>query len=495
MTTPLVHRARGAAASLALVGALIGGMAVAVGAPTLSAAAAQEDAATEGEALVRVVHASPDAPAIDVYVDDAVVVQNLAFGAASEFLTVADGERQVRVVPTGTDPAAGSVIDEKPEFDDGGAYVVAAVGLLAEIEAKVYDVNLDAFEEEGRARVRVVHAAPGVDDVDVAVAAGDTLFEGVGFGDGSDYTEVEAGTYDLEVRTGDEVALAAPDVALVAGQVYEVFAIGQIADGSLRLLPLVAPATVPCSALVGVGTSTDACLRAVHAAPDAPSVDIYVDDSVVAEAVAFGTATGYLNVPGGEHRIRIVPTGAPADDAVVELTDDFDEGRPYVIVAAGTEDGVEGNVYDLDLGPLASASARVRVIHAAADAGDVDVVVTGGPTLYEGVAFGDATDYAVIDAATYDLEARSSESEDVAVAVQGLMLDGGMVYDVVALGSVEAGTLQLLPLVTPAIATGDAAVGTPAPAAVATPVTSPTPVATTPPAAPAAATVIGTPVP
>ena len=44
-----------------------------------------------GEARVRVVHASPDAPAVDVLVDGAEVLSDVPFRAASDYLDVAAG--------------------------------------------------------------------------------------------------------------------------------------------------------------------------------------------------------------------------------------------------------------------------------------------------------------------------------------------------------------------------------------------------------------------
>ena len=55
---------------------------------------------------VRVVHASPDSPAIDVAVDGKTVVTNLAFGGVSPatgYLTVTAGNRKVEVRATRSD--------------------------------------------------------------------------------------------------------------------------------------------------------------------------------------------------------------------------------------------------------------------------------------------------------------------------------------------------------------------------------------------------------
>ena len=53
-------------------------------------------------------------------------------------------------------------------------------------------------------------------------------------------------------------------------------------------------------------------LRAVHASPDAPAVDIYVegDNTPVATNVAYGDVTAYVTVPAGTYNVQLRPAGA-----------------------------------------------------------------------------------------------------------------------------------------------------------------------------------------
>jgi hypothetical protein len=44
------------------------------------------------EAKVRVVHASPDAPAVDVWVNGQVAISGLAFGEATDYVALAGGD-------------------------------------------------------------------------------------------------------------------------------------------------------------------------------------------------------------------------------------------------------------------------------------------------------------------------------------------------------------------------------------------------------------------
>ena len=74
--------------------------------------------------------------------------------------------------------------------------------------------------------------------------------------DAADFVEVAAGTYDLEVRP--------------AGTVYDVFAIGTLADGTLQALPLTAPASgvgAELPAVTEAQGAVDAAGEAVHIMP------------------------------------------------------------------------------------------------------------------------------------------------------------------------------------------------------------------------------------
>ena len=115
-------------------------------------------------------------------------------------------------------------------------YTVVAVGDLENIEPLVL-VDNNASPAAGKAHVRFVHASPDAPAVDIAVAdGGPVLFSNVAFKGTGDYTPVDAGSYDLEVRVAgtDTVALSVPGVQLDEGTVYTVFAMG-LAGGNPAL--------------------------------------------------------------------------------------------------------------------------------------------------------------------------------------------------------------------------------------------------------------------
>jgi LPXTG-motif cell wall-anchored protein len=131
------------------------------------------------------------------------------------------------------------VIDTPVEVAAGGAYTIAAVGLVADgsLTAQVYEDDLRS-PAAGNAKVRVVHASPDAGPVDVVPRGGDPLVEGLAFPDATPYVEVPAGTYTLDVNPAGttDTVLTVPDVALADGGVYSAFAVGTVYADSLQVL-------------------------------------------------------------------------------------------------------------------------------------------------------------------------------------------------------------------------------------------------------------------
>lgn len=182
---------------------------------------------------VRVVHASPDAPAVDVLVNGNAAFTNAPFKGVTNYAALDAGSYGVAVVPTGqTSP---QVISATLNLEADKDYTVVALGRLADIEPLVLTDN-NALPAEGKAHVRFVHASPDAPAVDIAVKGGPVIFSNVSFKGVGDYTPVDAGTYNLEVRLAgtETVALDLPNIRLNAGTVYTVFAMG-LASGQPAL--------------------------------------------------------------------------------------------------------------------------------------------------------------------------------------------------------------------------------------------------------------------
>jgi hypothetical protein len=189
------------------------------------------------ESHVRVFHASPDAPNVDVYVDGGVVLENVPYTAASDFLGVDAGSRKITVTPTGSKTA---VIDAQLELVKDTDYMIVASGKVAQIAPIVTTVDRSE-PEDGNVRVRVLHAAPNAPSVDVYVTAPGTRIAGVTptlanvpFKAISDYLTVPAGTYDVTVTVAGtkNVAIQALNLELTNQLVATVAALDKVGGGA-----------------------------------------------------------------------------------------------------------------------------------------------------------------------------------------------------------------------------------------------------------------------
>lgn len=406
---------------------------------------------SEGDACVSIVHSSPDAPLVDIYVDGELALSGLGFGWWSNWIALPAGEHRVQVTATGT-PAESAVIDANVTLEEGMAYQVAATGLVSDIAPEIYEADFSNLAHD-TARVRVVHTVPDAPAVDIAVTGGDVLVSGLEFPNASDYLEVPAGTYDLEVRIAgtEDVVLALPAVELAGGTVYDAYAIGTAADG---IYPFLIPSPITsgdmpmtadaCASILGIGTETDACVNVIHASPDAPAVDVWVNGEPALQGVAFGAFSGWIALPAGEYQIQVTPAGQGLESSVIDATIGVESGVGYHVAATGTVAEIAPQIYQADLSQTDEGSARVRVIHTSPDAPAVDVAVVGGDVLVPALEFPNASDFLQVPAGTYDLEVRAAGTADVALPVAGVVLDAGMTYDVFAIGQLSDGSLTVL---------------------------------------------------
>jgi hypothetical protein len=184
-------------------------------------------ASAQAEARIRVLHASPDAPAVDVYLDGSEAISDLAFDEITDYVSVPSGSHTVEVFPAAADGTGDAVITADVTLSADTDYTVAAVGALADIEPLVL-VDDNSAPPAGQARVRFVHASPDAPAVDIFAEGVGVIISGAAFKDASEYLTVPALTYNLEVRAAgtETAALALPGIALEGGNVYSAFAVG-----------------------------------------------------------------------------------------------------------------------------------------------------------------------------------------------------------------------------------------------------------------------------
>lgn len=369
------------------------------------------------QAMLRIVHASPDAPTVDIYPAGSVMplATSLAYGQSTDYIALPGGTYKVDL------RAAGSSPSDPPAYTsgdisvmDGRSYTAVAAGLLASSDSadsfRILPLEEDfATASAGTLRIRIVHA--GVDAPTVGLDVGNddpSAPEVTGlarFGDtGAAGIELPAGQpLQVGVVAGGSTVTAFSAPALPEGADVFVVASGELSrlareDTGFALLAL-------------PGGSTTAWIRqnprvhALHASPDAGPVDIYAGNTELVDNASFGSMST-VQVPPGMYTLDFFPgqagqTPRPAGNPAASAdTPTLEAGQSYLAIAAGQLTANPSTfqllAFKEGFALTDSANARIRVVHAAAGAPAVDVgpVVspgTIGTAIVQNLAFGEAT--------------------------------------------------------------------------------------------------------
>jgi hypothetical protein len=192
------------------------------------------------------------------------------------------------------------------------------------------------------------------------------------------------------------------------------------------------------------GEPSGARVRIVHGIANAGPLDIYVDGSIALIGLVFGNASANVVLRGGEHAFTVVPTGETPDLAIADGTIAVDDGALAYVALLGTLDSASVGLFEADDRPLDQGLARFRIISGVPDTGEIVPMFAGGDALSEPLGFGDASQYASIDAGTYDLEFLESESGVLLLTLPQTPFAEGTTTDLILVGQVGDGTLTAL---------------------------------------------------
>lgn len=181
---------------------------------------------------LRYAHLHPAANNVDVYLDDALLWENVAFGEVSAYTLQEPRAYTLRVLPAGATPATAAPLVERT-LDLGFNTFARTAYLYGEPGDYAVETTPDSFDllPADAGQVRFIHAAPGVEDV-VALTVNDgrRLIEPLLFGFSSVAVQVPAGTQTFSfVRAGAALA-AADDVVIEPGGYYTIALVGTPGD-------------------------------------------------------------------------------------------------------------------------------------------------------------------------------------------------------------------------------------------------------------------------
>lgn len=175
-------------------------------------------------AYVAIYHASPNAPELDVIVDER-PVNRLEFTDYTGYLNFYTGERNFKINPFN---ASNSLVDTTITFSDGAFYSLFIVNDLPNVEALAVRDSASA-PSEGKAKVRFINLSPDAGTLEVTANDEDSsLFNAVEFKKPSTFVEVDAASSSFVLRPagGSDELVKVSDINLRPGRFYTILARG-----------------------------------------------------------------------------------------------------------------------------------------------------------------------------------------------------------------------------------------------------------------------------
>ena len=427
---------------------------------------------------LRALHASPDAPLVNILVDGAAALEDVDFNTGSGLLPVGQGDNvtadgvvvsvQVEAItPDGANPIA---IDADLELSFCTETTIIATNTVANglpLDAIVIENPAGVPVTTGFARVQIAHAAPSAPPVDVFVtepgadlAGSAPVATALTFSTDTDLSvtpqvEVPADTYQVRITpTGDtDTVVYDVEVELTDGADLLIAATDNVflGDSAVQLVILdgMMSTFLP-------DASTPAAAVAVHLSPDAPAVDILADvDSTaddealkLAENIAFTEFCVIDGIPAPEadtaYTISVV---ANADNTVVATTFPFIANKNEAATAIVSGFLTTGTP-EITAIPLATnvrsvaTEAQIRLTHGSPSTPNVDIYLLAAGTPFDpanteadfgDVPFGADTGVLRIDASVnYDVYITAAGGEAAAIEVLGFDPEAGAVLDIIA---------------------------------------------------------------
>lgn len=268
--------------------------------------------ATANISKVRVVHASPSSPSVDVYVDKVLSFKALAYGKATDgYVELPAGPHRIKITPAGD--AKTVVFDRDLSVDGMNAYTLVAEGTLADKTFGVTSYLDDASDTAGKARIFVIHAVPDAGPVDVVTTKdGKAVVSNLAYGDTAELN-LDPATVDLAVtKAGDAKTVYIPlkGVKLAADTIYTVVATGLV--GSKTEKPVALKADIYTStSFAGFPAPVVATPEATAAVATVAVAVMTTAPTSVATAAAATTAAPVATVAATAVVVTVAPTNIP----------------------------------------------------------------------------------------------------------------------------------------------------------------------------------------
>jgi hypothetical protein len=172
-----------------------------------------------------------------------------------------------------------------------------------------------------------------------------------------------------------------------------------------------------------------------NAAPDAPGLDLIVDEHRINNnPFNYTDRTGYLNFFTGERRFKI--SSVNASNAFVDTTFELVDGRTYSLFMVDRVSSLEALLVTDSSATPTAGNAMVRFINLSPDASNLSIV---GKNDNDSISFAErsfkqATSFQPVNAEEFSFEVTQGSSSDALLKADNISLEAGKYYTIIVRG-------------------------------------------------------------
>ena len=392
--------------------------------------------------------------AVDIKVNGALVFTDVVYGSFVPNVALLPTTTTVEILPAGTSTVA---LSGTLNLKSGAAYDVFAIGGANSQPLAFSTTEISTTTPISKALLTIGHLAPFATNVnatavDICTDAGAILLPSVKYPQVAANLPLDPGVYDLKIAIAGTncatVALDLPAVQLVAGGIYDAFAIGL--NNAAYPLEVKTTTGLPFVSFVTIG----------HFAPFAANVagtavDIRVNGSPAYTGVVYGKFVPKVVLPAGTTSVEILPAGTST--VVLDAQLDLQPGAAYDLFAIGGANNQPLAFSTTQISTTAPAGKAVVTIgHLAPFASDVnatavDICTDSGVAIpgLTGIKYPQVAANLVLDPGPYNLKiaVAGTNCATTAIELPAFRLFAGEIADAFAIGT-GAAAFPLEPVTT-----------------------------------------------